>query len=663
MRYVYETPLTDLSGSDLFPGAGVFNTIRASDGYLVSPLTLGTMTHAYMQVGSGSVSDADTFAMNLDAGDTYRVIFSTPRTQDFLSNRMMSVYDTDGRYHGLIMNNYGTTFSPTGTLTSSTFTASQSGSYLLFAQLYNRNGNVTADYGLTLEKVADVTPWDISLTRYGMGAKAVITAGDAIIPAGTQVTISITFATANLRYEDFSVLFNGSYSSSTSSSNNSTTLYITLASSQSLTLRDLIEVRFNGGGVAGTLQVTQASVRIGSSYPIVDYDPTFTTPGNKVLSGTALSDLLTGDIGNDRLSGLAGNDTLNGGGGNDTLIGGVGIDRMVGGAGNDVYYVDNAGDRVIEAANQGIDLVYSMVSHTLAAYVENLNLAGSTGLSGTGNGLGNLINGNGGNNRLSGLDGNDTLNGGAGNDTLEGGTGHDVLNGGAGIDRMSGGMGNDVYHVDNLGDVVIETANQGTDLVQSTVNHTLAANVENLLLLGAAGLSGTGNGLGNLITGNAGSNRLNGLGGNDTLNGAAGNDTLDGGAGSDQLNGGAGNDLIIGGAGADRLSGGIGADRFVFSALSDSTLQSAGRDTITDFTPGQRDLIDLSAIDASTRAAGNQAFRYIGDAAFTGAAGELSARLVSGGTLISGDVNGDKIADFAILLDDRLSLGADSFIL
>lgn len=59
----------------------------------------------------------------------------------------------------------------------------------------------------------------------------------------------------------------------------------------------------------------------------------------------------------------------------------------------------------------------------------------------------------------------------------------------------------------------------------------------------------------------------------------------------------------------------------------------------------------------------NQAFQYIGDAAFTGSAGELSARVINGGTLISGDVNGDKIADFAILLDDSLKLTADSFIL
>ena len=108
---------------------------------------------------------------------------------------------------------------------------------------------------------------------------------------------------------------------------------------------------------------------------------------------------------------------LNGRGGNDTLNGGGGADTMAGGAGNDIYVVDNAGDVVTEALNEGTDTVQSSVSFTLGSNVENLALSGAAGINGTGNGLDNVITGNSGNNTLSGGAGNDTLNGGAGTDT------------------------------------------------------------------------------------------------------------------------------------------------------------------------------------------------------------------------------------------------------
>lgn len=84
---------------------------------------------------------------------------------------------------------------------------------------------------------------------------------------------------------------------------------------------------------------------------------------------------------------------------------------------------------------------------------------------------------------------------------------------------------------------------------------------------------------------------------------------------------------------------------------------------ITDFQRGQGDLIDLSFIDANSTVAGNQAFRFVGDGAFSGHAGELVARSTSAGTLVLGDVDGDGRADFGLLLDDPLKLGADSFLL
>ena len=110
--------------------------------------------------------------------------------------------------------------------------------------------------------------------------------------------------------------------------------------------------------------------------------------------------------------------------------------------------------------------------------------------------------------------------------TLFGNTGNNLLDGGAGADIMRGGAGNDIYFVDNAGDLVFENANEGTDAVFATVNYTLTANVETLVLQGTGNLSGTGNALANQIYGNAGNNTLNGGAGVDVLVGNAGNDTF-----------------------------------------------------------------------------------------------------------------------------------------
>src|SRR5712671_5576903 len=133
---------------------------------------------------------------------------------------------------------------------------------------------------------------------------------------------------------------------------------------------------------------------------------------------------INGTAGNDSLVGTSGNDTIDGFAGNDTIDGGAGADSMVGGAGDDLFFVDNVSDTVVELANEGIDEVRASVSYTLSDFVNNLTLVGSA-VSGTGNAIDNVITGNALNNTLSGIDGNDTLNGAAGNDTLTGGTGAD----------------------------------------------------------------------------------------------------------------------------------------------------------------------------------------------------------------------------------------------
>ncbi len=209
-------------------------------------------------------------------------------------------------------------------------------------------------------------------------------------------------------------------------------------------------------------------------------------------------------------TGNALNNVLSGNSAANTLSGGSGADTLIGGAGNDTYVVDNIGDVVNEVAGEGVDLVQSSVTHTLAANIENLSLSGSSFINGTGNAINNVLTGNSANNSLNGGDGNDTIDG------------------GAGIDTLIGGLGNDTYVIDTLSDVVTENANEGTDTVQSGLTYTLGGNLENLILTGTSAINGTGNALNNLLTGNAANNTLVGGLGSDTLNGGAGNDIIEG---------------------------------------------------------------------------------------------------------------------------------------
>jgi len=360
----------------------------------------------------------------------------------------------------------------------------------------------------------------------------------------------------------------------------------------------------------------------------INFDLTATNLENITLLGTdnlnatgnGFNNTLIGNDGNNLLQGLAGNDNLDGKAGNDTLVGG---------AGNDTYTID-AGDTIVENANEGTDAVKAGFSYILANNLENLTLLATGNIDGTGNNSNNGLTGNNGNNRLEGLAGNDNLNGGLGNDTLV------------------GGSGNDNYTIDG-GDTLIENLNEGTDTVTASFTYTLGDNLENLNLSGNAAINGTGNTLNNSLNGNSGNNLLLGLEGNDSLDGKAGNDTLEGGAGddaytidagdtitenanagtdtvkvgfasytltanfenltltgtvaidgtgnnsnnlltgnnaantltgldgNDTLLGGSGNDTLVGGNGNDVLTGGSGLEQFVLNA------PGTGIDSITDF--------------------------------------------------------------------------------
>ncbi len=315
---------------------------------------------------------------------------------------------------------------------------------------------------------------------------------------------------------------------------------------------------------------------------------------------------VTGGSGSDTLIGF---ENLNGGSYNDMLMGDVtnnalngstGADTMVGGLGNDAYYVDNVGDVVTELANEGTgDLVYSSISYTLGATLENLYLTGVAVTNATGNDLNNVVYGH--------------------------------ANTAANV--LTGGLGNDTYYV-STGDTVVENLNAGTDIVVTYVNFALGANTENLSAGVVTDLQLTGNALNNVITGNAG---------------------------EDGLSGGDGNDTLIGGAGVDTLTGGLGADVFDFNLVTESGVGITARDLIADFLAGT-DRIDLVNIDANAVTAGDQAFAFIGTGAFT-AAGQLRFSFDGANTLVQGNIDAALGADFEILLTGNQTLLAANFVL
>jgi hypothetical protein len=218
-------------------------------------------------------------------------------------------------------------------------------------------------------------------------------------------------------------------------------------------------------------------------------------------------------------------------------------------------------------------------------------------------------------------------------DLLIGGKGFNIINGRGGADVMSGGGGRDLFVIDDPGDVIAGELHGEGNIVASRLmsldlRNSAYFGIDNAKLRGTADLDLTGDDLDNRLRGNDGDNRIMGL------------------------------------AGADTMTGRGGADTFVFRSAGDSGLGDR-RDVIRDFTPGV-DRINLSRIDANGELPGRLTFSLLpgrGDA-FTGVSGELRWRFDGdGNTIIAADIDGDRHADFEILMIGRHHLDTRDFIL
>ncbi|RYD45534.1 MAG: calcium-binding protein [Sphingomonadales bacterium] len=283
-------------------------------------------------------------------------------------------------------------------------------------------------------------------------------------------------------------------------------------------------------------------------------------------------------------------------------------DALQGTAGDDIFLVDDSGDRITEAADAGFDRVETTLdSYTLAGNIEALIRRGAADFIGNGNALANALIGGAGSDTLGGLGGSDDIAGNSGDDMLVGGNGEDLIWGQSGADMLLGGWQSDTLSGGTGADRLVGDQEW---LSSQGANDRLDGGDDADLLIGdATNVYGSGKGGSDRLTGGAGNDILigdgdvmidNARGGADTLEGGDGNDWLYGdgrestatvSGGADKLYGGDGTDRLIGGGGNDLLAGGAGADWFVFAPGS-------GADEISDFASGA-DHIDLSAFDVA----------------------------------------------------------------
>ena len=395
---------------------------------------------------------------------------------------------------------------------------------------------------------------------------------------------------------------------------------------------------------------------------------TDTLRGIENLVGSAYDDVLIG-FGSDSIAGGTGDDVLS-----DAHV-------LDGGEGSDTAsYTSGAMVDLAISGPQRTDRVYQ-IFQTL---IDIENVAGSWS--------DDSLKGDGGSNQLIGSEGNDTLMGRAGDDILDGGNGFDTASyaeawTGVTVDLAIAGPQSTGEGVDTL--ISIE------DVLGSAFADTLMGTEGWNVLIGGVG--------DDLLVGRGGGDRLEGSEGVDTVSyadatarvwvnlssasgwfpdlgdsdqlsgienviGSAFADTLTGNVAANAFSGGGGNDRLMGGLGGDTLTGGAGADVFDYDALADSPVGAGSRDVITDFQRGLDD-IDLRDIDTNTARSGDQSFRFIGTQEFRGREGELHYQAfdqdgtANDFTLVSGDVDGDRIADFEIEIIGIVQLTSSDFLL
>jgi Ca2+-binding RTX toxin-like protein len=365
--------------------------------------------------------------------------------------------------------------------------------------------------------------------------------------------------------------------------------------------------------------------------------------------------VVNGDAGNDRITVQGGSSslitTVNGGDGSDQLYGGTGINVLSGGAGND--YIDaGLGTDDVLSGGAGIDTLSFqslkgspviidmshpnalgdlnvMVINGQGQRVSNGDVVSNDFENLVGTNFNDTLTGNAGDNVIYGMDGDDIIYGGGGNDTLVAG------NGGGGL---FGGDGNDDLV---LGHLTPPTTNTSLVIDGGTGTNTLD-------------LSGFENVNVDLATGHGQVGDIP----DPTLMSISNVQNVIGSVYADVIQGDANNNVITGGGSFDDLTGGGGADTFKYNAISDSNYQT-GTDTIEDFSEAQGDKIDLSAIDANANVAGDQAFTFIGTAAFDGRPGELR----DNGQFLEGETTGGTTANFAIEFANGAPHNARDFIL
>lgn len=390
-------------------------------------------------------------------------------------------------------------------------------------------------------------------------------------------------------------------------------------------LNDTLDMRNFFRDVAG-VSFTGATIRLSTD------ELSFRIDGDQVDSGvtrienvvgTRQSDTIIGDTLNNSLNGLAGDDVIVGddgddlifgGSGNDTLSGGNGFDDVRGGAGND--FVDVGSDENGDAGNlfggggNGDTLELIFVDDT-PFDMSNFDIRGFELIKAGDPGFGQ--------------------------------TGTMAFT----ASQFDGGIGPgtvfDMFLFDDVTTILDVSMGSSTFLDMSLLSFINVYPQDHLLLTGDKSAE-------EIIGGDELRNEIIANGGADELFGGSMADDIFGGGGNDTIDGLDGNDDIFGGAGSDVIFGGAGSDQFIYTSINHS--KKGQGDTIADFevTGPEADFIDLSALTVP----GTGLFNFIGDTAFSGALGELRIKEHANGLDIwlRGDIDGDRKADFEILLLD-----------